>query len=46
MELPPISPDATKLSLRERQLTSLPEEITQLTNLTSLDLPQSTDESA
>jgi internalin A len=38
MELPPISPDMTSLDLSSRELTSLPAEITKLTNLTSLDL--------
>jgi internalin A len=38
MELPPISPDMTHLDLRGKKLTSLPLEITRLTNLTSLDL--------
>ena len=38
MKLPPISPDATSLDLRGRKLTSLPTEITRLTNLTDLDL--------
>jgi len=38
MELPPFSPDVTSLDLSNRKLTSLPAEITWLTNLTSLNL--------
>ncbi len=38
MELPPISPDATHLDLSGTTMTSLPAEITRLTNLTSLNL--------
>ncbi len=38
MKLPPISLDATSLDLSRRKLTSVPAEVTRLTNLTSLDL--------
>lgn len=38
MELPPISPDMTSLDLSGRKLTSLPAEVTRLTNLTDLNL--------
>ncbi|HKR12419.1 MAG TPA: COR domain-containing protein [Pyrinomonadaceae bacterium] len=38
MDLPPFNPDATSLDLSFNQLTSLPMEITGLTNLTSLSL--------
>ena len=38
MELPPITRDATSLDLSGRNLTSLPEEVTGLTNLTILNL--------
>lgn len=41
MELSSLRPDATTLDLSGKELTSLPEEFTRLTSLTTLDLSRS-----